>query len=76
MFLHNVQVISQYIKGFLINFYFHSWSIAKPTKSSQGKTTGGDHLENNLAKFDYRLDMNFFIKKNPFIFLATYWDLS
>jgi hypothetical protein len=75
MFLHNVQVISQYIKGFLINFYFHSWSIAKPTKSSQGKTTGGDHLENNLAKFGYILDMKV-ETKNLSIFLPTYWNLS
>ncbi len=26
MFLHNIQIISQHIKGFLIIFYFHSWS--------------------------------------------------
>jgi len=51
------------------------WKIASRTSQNERKTTGGDHPQNNLAKFGYILDMKvetiFFS-----IFLATYWNLS
>jgi hypothetical protein len=31
--------------------------IASTTSQNETKTTGGDHLETNLAKFGYILDM-------------------
>ncbi len=36
----------------------------------------GDHTENNLAKFGYRVDMKVEKKQNPPRFLATYENLS
>jgi len=41
----------------------------------------GDHSQNNLAKFGYRLDMKVGEnqnkkKQNPSIFCAIYWNLS
>ncbi len=35
-----------------------------------------DVIEEALARFDYILDMKVEKTHNPFIFLATYWDLS
>jgi hypothetical protein len=35
----------------------------------------GDHNENNLAKFDYILNMKVRKSQNSFIFLAIYWNL-
>ncbi len=36
----------------------------------------GNYPENDLAKFGYILDMKVEEKKNPSIFLATYWNLA
>ncbi len=36
----------------------------------------GDHPENNLTKFGYRLDMKVEKKQDPPMFLATYENLS
>jgi hypothetical protein len=47
--------------------------IASTTSQNERKTT--DHLENNIAKFGYILDMKV-ETKNLSIFLPTYWNLS
>jgi len=49
--------------------------IASTTSQNERKTTGGDHPQNNLAKFGYILDMKV-ETKNLSIFLATYGNLS